>query len=169
MNYIFWPSDYEPGFTDNFASNEIIVAGFSAADAWNYLVSAYVWPKYYSNSSDVSLPEGETKLKAGMQFFFKTFGFPVNAEVTEFSEPTETEPGRISWHGWSGEPGAADRLDVIHAWLIENLPNGRVRILTQESQKGNPAKDLHNSHPNIMVNGHQDWLEGMEKAMREKI
>ena len=29
---------------------------------------------------------------------------------------------------------------MIHAWLLEDLPQGRVRILTQESQKGQPAK-----------------------------
>jgi hypothetical protein len=29
---IIWPNDYLPGTTDNFASNEIIVAGLSAKD-----------------------------------------------------------------------------------------------------------------------------------------
>jgi hypothetical protein len=43
--------------------------------------------------------------------------------------------------------GGGDALDVIHAWLFEDLPGGRVRILTQESQKGVPAL--------IRINGHQ--------------
>ncbi|MHC2594898.1 hypothetical protein ACVLVH_000514 [Kluyvera sp. 1366] len=30
--------------------------------------------------------------------------------------------------GW----GSDDRLDVLHAWLIEDLSDNRVRILTQE-------------------------------------
>ncbi len=55
------------------------------------------------------------------------------------------------------------RLDVIHAWLVEDLDGGRCRILTQESQKGKPAVQLHNSHPNTMINGHQDWLDGIVK------
>ena len=29
MNEIFWPEDYIPGFTDNFVSNEVIVAGLT--------------------------------------------------------------------------------------------------------------------------------------------
>jgi len=59
----------------------------------------------------------------------------------EFEAPEGNQPGRLAWHGWA-EGDADHRLDVIHAWLIENLPEGRVRILTQESQKGKPAKDL---------------------------
>ena len=31
LNEINWPQDYLPGTTDNFASNEIIVAGITAA------------------------------------------------------------------------------------------------------------------------------------------
>ena len=30
MNEIFWPQDFTPGFTDNFVSNEVIVAGLSS-------------------------------------------------------------------------------------------------------------------------------------------
>lgn len=35
-----------------------------------------------------------------------------------------------------------ERLDVIHAWLIEELAGNRVRILTQETQNGKPAEQL---------------------------
>jgi hypothetical protein len=76
MNAIFWPEGYVPGFTDNFASNEIIVAGLRAA--------------------------------------------------------------------------------------------GRVRILTQETQKGKPAEELAKTKPNPMINGHQDWLDGLVTAARRK-
>ena len=72
---------------------------------------------------------------------------------------------RLAWHGWCGL--GTDRLDVIHAWLIEGLPHNRVRILTQESQKGEPAKVLAKTHPNPMVAGHQDWLEGIVRALRK--
>jgi hypothetical protein len=44
MNEIFWPEDYIPGFTDNFASNEVIVAGLSASDVWPFLSKAPLWP-----------------------------------------------------------------------------------------------------------------------------
>ena len=48
MNEIFWPEDYIPGFTDNFVSNEVIVAGLSAMDVWPFLSNAPLWPTYYS-------------------------------------------------------------------------------------------------------------------------
>jgi len=59
------------------------------------------------------------------------------------------------------------RLDVHHAWLIEDLPGGRVRILTQETQKGRPAEELAKTKPNPMINGHQDWLDGLVSAARK--
>lgn len=34
MHEIFWPEGYLPGLTDNFASNEVIVAGLGAAEVW---------------------------------------------------------------------------------------------------------------------------------------
>jgi len=55
---------------------------------------------------------------------------------------------------------------VHHAWLIEELSGGRVRILTQETQNGKPARELAVTRPNPMINGHQEWLDGMIKAAR---
>jgi len=44
---------------------------------------------------------------------------------------------------------------VYHAWALENLPKNRVCVLTEESQIGKLAKDLAETAPNPMVNGHQ--------------
>jgi len=166
MNSINWPEGYIPGFTDNFASNEVIVAGLSANKVWPYLVEAPRWPDYYGNSANVRMPDGAgPELAVGTRFYFETFGFPVDAEVVEFVAPTGYGPGRIAWHGWSGE--GVTRLDVHHAWLVEDLSDGRVRILTQETQNGQPAKDLATTKPNPMINGHQDWLDGLVSAARE--
>ena len=164
MNSIVWPKGYLPGETDNFCSNEVIVKGLKTADVWPFLAKAYIWSSYYANSSDVKLPEGAEQLQADMVFFFKTFGFPVDAQVVEFVAPQVGEPARIAWHGWAGDEGSAERLDVHHAWLIEDLEGGRVRILTQETQNGQPAKELAQAKPNPMINGHQDWLDGLVAA-----
>lgn len=40
MREIVWPEGYLPGFTENFVSNEIIVAGLTAADVWPLLSHA---------------------------------------------------------------------------------------------------------------------------------
>ena len=167
MNAIYWPEGYVPGYTENFASNEVIVAGLSAADIWPLLATPACWPAYYANSANVRFYDDRgPELRDGDRFYFETVGFPVEAQCNEYVPPTVSTPGRVAWHGWAGEAGAANRLDVHHAWLVENLDSGRVRILTQETQRGQPAVELHNARPNPMINGHQDWLDGLVAAAR---
>ncbi|OWV96332.1 polyketide cyclase [Rhizobium sp. R693] len=168
MNEIIWPEGYMPGFSDNFASNEVIVAGLSAAEVWPFLSNAPLWPTYYANSANIRFHGGNgPELANGVRFYFETFGFPVEAEVVEYEPPVAGRPGRVAWHGWAGEGDT--RLDVHHAWLIEDLCGGRVRILTQETQNGKPAEELAKTKPNPMINGHQDWLEGLVDAARQKV
>jgi len=62
------------------------------------------------------------------------------------------------------EGSAETRPDVHHAWLLEDLPGGRVRILTQETQNGKPARELAQAKPNPMLNAHQEWIEGLARA-----
>ncbi|WPP01662.1 SRPBCC domain-containing protein [Pseudomonas sp. HR96] len=165
MNAIHWPQGFEPGYTDNFVSNEVIVAGLTAAQVWPLLSFAHKWPSYYGNSANVGFHDGKgPELADGVRFHFETFGFPVQAQCNECVAPAAGEPARIAWHGWAGEGDT--RLDVHHAWLIEDLPGGRVRILTQETQKGRPAQELARTRPNPMLNGHQDWLDGLVQAAR---
>ncbi len=167
MNAIIWPEGYVPGFTENFASNEVIVAGLSAADVWPLLATPSLWPTYYVNSANVRLYNGKGPMLAdGDRFYFETFGFPIEAQCNEYQVPATGHPGRIAWHGWASDEGTDTRLDVHHAWLVEDLDGERVRILTQETQKGKPAEELHNTRPNPMINGHQDWLDGLIAAAR---
>jgi len=163
MNEIIWPEGFLPGFTENFVSNEIIVAGLTAADIWPLLSHASQWPSYYANSANIRFHGDKgPELAEGVRFYFETFGFPVEAQCNEHVAPANGQPGRIAWHGWAGEGDT--RLDVHHAWLIEDLSGGRVRILTQETQKGKPAQELAKARPNPMINGHQDWLDGLASA-----
>ena len=53
------------------------------------------------------------------------------------------------------------------AWLIEDLSQDRVRILTQETQNGAPAREMAAARPNPMLDGHQDWLNGLVAAARK--
>lgn len=166
QNAIVWPEGYVPGFADNFASNELIVGSLSSERVWQYLVNTNAWPTYYENCGDISFHDGTGPvLSAGARFFFRTFGFGVEAEVVEFVAPSSTSPGRAAWHGWCGD--GDERLDVHHAWLIEDLPGSRVRVLTQETQNGLPAQKLAVTRPDPMINGHQDWLKGLIAAAKE--
>lgn len=168
MSDIVWPKGYVPGFTENFCSNEVIVSGLSVADIWPLLNVPAMWPTYYANSSDIRFYDNKgPELEQGVRFFFKTFGFPVEAQVVEHVAPVLSQPARVAWHGWAGEEGTDERLDVHHAWLIEDLSGNRVRILTQETQKGKPAEALANDPSNPMINGHQAWLNGMVAAARK--
>lgn len=161
MSDIVWPATYLPGVTDNYVSNEVIIPGLNAAQVWPSLNDTTAWPSYYRNVADICFHDGSgPELHAGARFHFTTFSFPVEAEVTEYVPPSQGQPARVAWHGWV-EGDAANRLDVHHAWLIEDLADGRVRVLTQETQIGQPAKTLAVTKPNPMLNAHQDWLDGL--------
>lgn len=168
MHAINWPDAYTPGITDNFVSNEVILPNLTAQAVWPCLTDTAHWMSYYDNVSDIRFHDSDTsQLRAGSRFRFTTFSFPVEAEVTEFVPPEGGQPGRLAWRGWV-EGDASSALDVLHAWLIENLPGGRVRILTQESQNGAPARQLATTLPNPMLNAHQAWLEGLARYARSQ-
>ena len=168
MSAINWPEGFIPGFTDNFVSNEMIISGLNVNDVWPLLSQTLLWPEYYKNSADVRFYDNKgPELENGVRFYFSTFGFPVEAQVVEFVPPAEGKHARLAWHGWAGDKDTAQRLDVHHAWLLEDLSGHRVRILTQETQNGVPAKDLANTRPNPMLNGHQEWLDGLIRAAKK--
>ncbi|MGW0818101.1 SRPBCC domain-containing protein [Streptomyces viridiviolaceus] len=170
QNAIDWPERYLPGTGDNFVSNEVIVQGVTAARVWRFLVDTSTWESYYDNVADITFPSGGgPELEQDTSFGFGTFGFPpLDARVVEFQAPAEGVPGRLSWT--AKQDGAPEeRLDVLHAWLVEDLPGGRVRILTQESQFGQPAAELARQTPNPMLNGHQAWLDGLVRAARGEV
>lgn len=80
---IVWPEEYLPGTTDNFASNEIIVSGLTAAQIWAQLDDTTLWPGYYSNVADIHFHDGSgPTLSANARFSFSTFGFPIEAQIT---------------------------------------------------------------------------------------
>lgn len=167
MHAIMWPEGYVSGYCDNFVSNEVIVEGLSVADVWPFLNTPSRWPSYYKNSADIHFHDHQgPEFAANVRFFFRTFGFPVEAQITECVAPSTGQPARLAWHGWDGEEGTDSRLDVIHAWLLEDLPGNRVRILTQENQNGAPARQMASTRPNPMINGHQDWLDGLVAIAR---
>lgn len=171
LEAINFPTMFTPGTTDNFVSNEVIVKDLTVFDIWKYLIDSSQWEKYYDNAANIKLSNGENSLlHYGETFHFDTFGFPIDAQVMELVEPTADHPvARLAWHGWNKEGAPEDQIDVYHAFLIEALPDHRVRLLTQESQIGKGAADLAVQKPNPMLNGHQAWLDGLVRAAKEKL
>ncbi|MEM1418155.1 MAG: SRPBCC domain-containing protein [Myxococcota bacterium] len=165
MSDIVWPDGFVPGFTDNFCSNEEIVRGLSVAQLWPWLNEPGRWPTYYENASNVRFAEGGgPALVLGARFAFETFGLVATCRCVEHVPPVPGQPARLAWHGFAGD--GEGRLDAHHAWLLEDLSEGRVRILTQETQNGAPARQLAATRPNPMLEGHQAWLDGLLAAAR---
>lgn len=159
MNAIQWPNKWIPGETDNFVSNEVIVKGLDFNKVVQHLRDASHWEKYYKNSGNVHVyHQDNTILKDKTRFRFETFGFLIEVQVEEFE--LKDAILRLAWRGWNEAKGD-EYLEAYHAWLVEKLDNHRVRILTQETQLGVPAKALAKSVPNAMLNGHQAWLDGL--------
>ena len=143
-----------------------IIGRLTVEDVWPYLSHIQDWDKDYENCSDAKYAvPGTIELSAGAKFSFNTFGFLVEADVTEFEAPNNGV-ARIAWHGLSNA-GRPDELNVVHAWLLENLPGDRVRILTQESQLGTPAAAM--AGTNTMIDGHQAWLNGLVDYTRKQL
>ena len=107
-----------------------------------------------------------TQLSTGANFVFDTFGFHVTCRVEEFDINEDGNLFRLAWSSTFGE--GEDFSNVYHAWILENLPNNHVRVLTEESQIGKLARVLAKTVPNPMVNGHQAWLDGLTKATKNK-
>lgn len=164
---IIWPQKYLPGTTDNYVSNEVIVKGITVEQVWKHLANITKWESYYNNVAQITPPPSGPILSKGDKFSFSTFGFPpLPSEVWESVAPTATTPGRLAWRACNN--GDADSgIDVYHAWIVETLEWGAVRILTQESQIGKPAAQLAATKPNPMLNGHQDWLDGLVETARK--
>ncbi|MBH1945632.1 SRPBCC domain-containing protein, partial [Erythrobacter sp. YJ-T3-07] len=122
---------------------------------------------YYDNVGQITPPKSGPQLQKGDRFSFSTFGFPpLQSEVAESVAPASGTPGRLAWRAWQ-DGNEEEALDVYHAWIVEDMPWGVVRVLTQESQIGRPAAGLADKKPNPMLNGHQDWLDGLAKITKE--
>ncbi|CAK7208021.1 hypothetical protein SEUCBS139899_010855 [Sporothrix eucalyptigena] len=174
---ILWPEKFLPGSTDNYVSNEVVVADLDFDDVWPYLADCSHWEAYYDNIGQITPPPTGTFFTpeaVGSHFNFATFGFPpLEIILEELVPPTATTPGRMAWRAWL--PGATgdDHIEVYHAWIVENAPWSSpskkvVRVLTQESQIGVPAKNLATTVPSPMLLGHQKWLDGLIAYAKEK-
>jgi hypothetical protein len=169
---IIWPDHFLPGTVDNFVTNEKIVKGLSAKQIWDKLADISQWQTYYRNCTSITPPSSSNWLKQGNIFKFSTFGFPVlTCNVDESVSPSDAKDGagRIAWSA-KLDGSEDEKVEVYHAWLVEDLEGGRVRILTQESQIGKPAAELSAAKPNKMLLGHQDWVDGLVAAAKgEKV
>lgn len=146
-----WPPKYAPENAPVHVRNEMTMA--APADAvWAWLIRAPLWPTWYPNSAGVQLAAGAgPDLALGTRFHWRTFGASLDSTVREFV------PGeRIAWDAQG--VGA----DVYHAWVLRRTPEG-CYVLTEETQHGWLARLGNLFLPNRMHEGHQVWLEALQR------
>jgi uncharacterized protein YndB with AHSA1/START domain len=152
---IHWPQGLEPRNVDVFVHNE----GWIDAPpgiVWANLIDAVQWPSWYSNSADVRIEGGQSRLAKGISFNWKTFGFSIRSTVDVFKPDREI--------GWSGDNPS---FKVHHAWVL--VPErGGTRVITEETQKGADAIKFRLEQPNAMYD-RDDWWMSALKARSERM
>lgn len=156
MDEIRWPVKFEPQNTKVFVSNELIMPA-PADRVWAWLLAVKTWPEWYVNSANVLVrTPGAEILAPDVRFRWKTFDVTLESQVIEF-----VPERRLAWSA------THFGIDAYHAWLLEPLPDGSTRVLTQETQNGWLARLSALFLPNRMHKYHQIWLEGL-KAQAER-
>jgi hypothetical protein len=156
---IDWPEGYHPAEAPVFVHNHRRIAAPPGV-VWAWLVRAPLWPAWYSNShrvrllaeDDPTVPGGG--LRRGTRFRWRTFGVGILSVVWQCT-PQE----RLGWDG----RGVGAR--VYHAWRL--FPDGAgTLVVTEEVQHGWGARLMHWLRPRRMWEGHEQWLEQLERRAR---
>ncbi|SCK06182.1 SRPBCC domain-containing protein [Streptomyces sp. WMMB 322] len=147
-----WPRGYEPARSPVFSHNEIRTS-LPPERLWPVLIDAANWPRWYSNSRNVSIEPGYDRLGDGRTFHWTTFGLRVTSTVREF-----LPPGRLAWDGRAlGSRG-------YHRWEIRPAGDGGSVIVTEEVQRGLAARLIAPLMRRGLHRQHQRWLEGLVRT-----
>ncbi|MFI1706600.1 SRPBCC domain-containing protein [Streptomyces griseoruber] len=160
-----WPERFPPGTGDDFVSNEVIVQGLTAARVRHFLTDTSEWEGYYDNVAGISFPRGGgPRREADLVLRFGTFGFPAPRRARRRVPGSRRRRPRPAVWTVQQDGGPEERLHVLHAWLVEDPPAGRGRVLTQETQHGRPAAAPAQERPDPKPSGHQARLDGLVSA-----
>jgi hypothetical protein len=140
---------------DVFVHNEGWIDAWPAI-VWENPINASQWPSWYSNSADIRIEGGRSKLAEGVSFKWKTFGFPIRSTLDVF-EPTREI-------GWSVD---SPRFKLHHAGVLV-AERGGTLVITEEAQKGADAVTFRLDQPNAMYDGHDWWMSAL-KAGSERM
>lgn len=134
---IVWPNDFQPAKAVKFISNEVIAKNTNAQQVWTALVTFPNWNEE-SSVEETSLPRGLRKGDTFKSQFFSRAGL-LNCTTREVVPPSGASNARLAWLGEIDDENVD--LRVYHAWLIQDLGDGVVRILSQQSCVGNSVVD----------------------------
>ena len=151
---IAFPDAALPQHSPVFTHNELVIAA-PAVVLWTHLVRARRWPEWYANARAVEIDGGD-ELALGTRFHWTTFGVRAHTVVTEF-----VPERRLAWSG--AGPGFAG----YHGWVLEPLPEGATRVITEETNRGLLASLGRMFLRRGLHKWHQRWLEGLARVAQE--
>ena len=133
-----------------------VVADVAPDRVWAWLVRAALWPEWYRGCRNIDIEGGGPDLAPGTRFHWTTLGVRVHTRIDEWI------PGeRLAWSG-TGGGGATG----YHGWVIERRPEGDLRIVTEETQRGLlPRFGRWYFRPKLL-HLHQQWLENLVARAR---
>ncbi|HEX6566716.1 MAG TPA: SRPBCC family protein [Chthoniobacterales bacterium] len=121
-----WPAGYSPTKADLFTHDEVVIHA-SPATVWDYLVAAEQWPRWYSNSHDVTILNSEHVLRPGCRFVWTTFGVRLASTVAEFVPNKRL--------GWFSTHVDGSGVRSYHAWLLIPVGDG-CRLISESTEFG---------------------------------
>jgi len=147
---IRWPERYSPDKSSFFVHNEIQIKA-PAKVAWDILLQAETWPKWYEGAENVKLiNSASTRLSPDAVFTWKTMGMNFESHVKEFSPAA-----RLAW-------GRRKRvIQGHHAWLFNPTKDG-CKVITEESFRGPLGLMQGTFIPNKLYRLHQIFLEELK-------
>jgi hypothetical protein len=158
---IVWPLRYQPGTTDSFISNETIAKEVTASQIWAILSDSKAHQLCSNGFANFT---STTPIQKDSTFSLKT---QLDSTPSKCIIKECVPPERLAW---CSENPSSDGEDIYHAWLIESLEGGLVRILSQQSiideTSSSEAERVEKRNKRLIA--HQDWLEGLVSTAKMK-
>jgi hypothetical protein len=147
-----WPPGYDPERCAVYARNELFLRCPPEA-AFEMLIAAASWPRWYPNSRDVRVSSDDRRLGPGVSFTWRTFGVRVRSKVLAFDQAV------ISWDAH------AIGLHACHRWLLRPDGDG-TRMITEECQNGAVAWVIRPLMNRALHSAHDLWLQRLAERIR---
>lgn len=161
LDKVNWPEPNHPRNSAIYSLNEIEMDAPPEV-VWRLLIDAENWPSYYPHAEDVKIVTGEPQLAPGAKYTWRTAGMQFVCVVREFV-PTR----RIGWNAYFTEGGEAS--STYHGWVITPTAGGGTHVLTEETQRGPDFLELARTHPGVLWQVHQDWVENLARTAEAEV
>jgi uncharacterized protein YndB with AHSA1/START domain len=151
ITQVSWPEGFAPAQSKFYVRNEIEINA-PPEKVWNILIDAQKWESWYQGAENLRLcTSGDSMLKAGSVFEWKTMGLNFVSTIKEFT------PNRVL--AWESNKRC---IQGYHAWLIIPTATG-CRVITEETQNGWLTFFEKTFQRNKLKRLHDVWLGELKK------